>query len=171
MGEQHLIMSFMSDFSREKFESLLLLVKEAVNKPNIPFLTQKRLYAVSVESLDNILENISNTKQDNLPINFSSKLFIIAEHEDGYSVKTGSYILNEQKCVLQNQIDKVNSLNKNQMQKFYLETLLKKSKPEGGGLGIIEMSLKTNNKIEYEFLPETDNISLLVVQTKMEKFA
>lgn len=168
MDEQHLIMSFVSDFSREKFASLLTLIKDTVSKPDIPFFIQKRLYAISVESLDNILKYINATKQDNLPINFRSNLFIITEQLQCYEIKTGSYILNSEKDLLQSQIDLLNSLNKEQLKKFYLETLLK-SKPEGGGLGIIEMALKTNNKIEYDFLYETENISLLLIQTKLEK--
>ena len=168
MGEQHLIMSFVSDFSREKLASILALVKETLRKPNIAVHLQKRLYAVSVESLDNILKYLNSTIQDNLPIKFSSNLFIITEQDDYYIIKTGSYILNKQKAILQKQIDAVNSLDKEDLKKFHTETLLN-SRPEGGGLGIIEMALKTNNKIEYNFLFETEDVSLLVIETKLNK--
>ena len=139
-----------------------------MRKPNIAVHLQKRLYAVSVESLDNILKYLNSTIQDNLPIKFSSNLFIITEQDDYYIIKTGSYILNKQKALLQKQIDAVNSLDKEDLKKFHTETLLN-SRPEGGGLGIIEMALKTNNKIEYNFLFETEDVSLLVIETKLNK--
>jgi len=168
MESEHLIMSFISDFTREKFSSLLSMVKECINKPDMPILTRNRLYAISVESLDNILKYLNSTIQDNLPIKFSSNLFIITEQDDYYIIKTGSYILNKQKAILQKQIDAVNSLDKEELKKFHTETLLN-SRPEGGGLGIIEMALKTNNKIEYNFLFETEDVSLLVIETKLNK--
>jgi hypothetical protein len=168
MGEQHLLMSFVSHFSRQKFESLLVLVKETVAKPEIPLFIQKRLYAISVESLDNILKYINTTQQKDLPINFRSNLFIISELEQHYEIRTGSSILNDEIAILQSYVDKVNSLTKEELQKFYLDKLLK-SKPEGGGLGIVEMAIKTNNKIEYNFLYETETISLLLIQTKLQK--
>lgn len=168
MSDQHLIMSFISDFSREKFTNILNLVKETVSKPDIPILTQKRIYAVSVESLDNILKYVNTTRQGDLPINFKSNLFVITESLDSYEIKTGSYILNHEKNNLQNQIDLVNTLNKEKLQELYKHTLLN-SKPQGGGLGIIEMALKTNNKILYEFIYETEIVSLLTICVTLKK--
>ena len=168
MGEYHLIMSFVSDFSREKLASILALVKETVRKPNIPIHIQKRLYSISVESLDNILKYLNSTDLENLPISYRSKLFIITEQENDYIIKTGSYVLKTQSVVIKKQIDIVNSMDKSQLQKLHLETLAS-SKPEGGGLGIIEMAMRTNNLIEYEFLKETDDISLFIIQNKLAK--
>ena len=168
MESEHLIMSFISDFTREKFSSLLSMVKECINKPDMPILTRNRLYAISVESLDNILKYINETKDENLPLNFRSNLFIISELEDYYEIRTGSYILYSQKRILQHYINHINTMTHDELKDFYRKKLTN-SKPEGGGLGIIEMALKTKNKIVFEFLDETENVSLFIAYTRLQK--
>lgn len=168
IGDNHLLLSFVSNFTRAKFEVILGLVKESVNRPDIPYILQVRIYAISVECLDNILKYINTIKQDDLPDNFKSKLFVISESEDYYTVKTGSYVLNEQKEVLNEQIKKISMLSRSELKKLYIKTLLN-SGPEGGGVGIIEMAVKSNNNISYFFFEVTDSISLFTFETKIEK--
>jgi hypothetical protein len=168
IGDSHLLLSFVSNFTRAKFEVILELVKESVNKPEIPYILQTRIYAVSVECLDNILKYINSVKQDNLPDKFKSKLFVISESEDCYTIRTGSYVLNDQKEVLNKQINKINTLSQAELKKLYIKTLLSAG-PEGGGVGIIEMAVKSNNNISYFFFEETENISLFTFETKIEK--
>lgn len=168
IGDSHLLLSFVSDFNRAKFEVILGLVKESVSRPDIPYIVQVRIYAVSVECLDNILKYINSVKDDDLPGNFRSKLFVISESEDYYIVKTGSYVLNEQKGILNAQIEKINSLSRAELRKLYIKTLLNAG-PEGGGVGIIEMAVKSNNNISFFFFEVTENISLFTFETKIEK--
>jgi hypothetical protein len=94
---------------------------------------------------------------------------MIGKSEDGYKIITGNYILNENVSGLKKRIDEINALTKEELKEYYKQVLTngEMSLKGGGGLGIIDIARKSGEKLEYEFLPITDNISFFILNIKI----
>lgn len=86
-----------------------------------------------------------------------------------YIILTGNHIPTDQIDVLVKKIELVNSLDKKGLQDFYRQTLAKESPLErdNAGLGIIDIALKSGNKLEYEFRPVTKDVSFYIIQARI----
>lgn len=168
MNDRHIIISFLGDFTHKVVTSLLSSVKKIIDTTEMDFQIKKRFYAVVVECLDNITRHNYALEGEVLPKHNTSTIFTISEHTDHFKIQTGNYIHNNHVAFLSEKLDKVNSLDKEGLKEFYREKLTA-SPRGGGGLGIIDISLRSGCKISYEFKPVSDNISFFVLQTTVNK--
>ena len=167
MSERHIIMSFLGDFTHEIVTSLLSSLKKILDATNMDYLHKKRFYAIVVECMDNISRHNITLEQNSMPLKHTSTIFAISEHPDSFKIQTGNYILNSQISALTQRLEKVNSLDKEGLKALYREKIL--AKPTGGGLGIIDVSIRSGCKLSYEFKTISDDISFFILQTVVSK--
>ena len=88
-----------------------------------------------------------------------SAIFMIGKTGPEYTILTGNYILSENVEKLKTNLDKINSIDKEQLKEYYKEILNNDefSEKGGGGLGMIDIARKSGQKLNYNFLP-VDNI-------------
>ncbi len=168
MNDRNIIMSFLGDFTHKVVTSLLSSVKRIIDTSELDFQVKKRFYAVVVECLDNISRHNMAIEGEQLPAKHTSTIFTISEYEDHFTIQTGNYIHNKDVQHLATRLEKVNSLDKEGLKALYREKMLE-SPTGGGGLGIIDMSLRTGCKISYDFKPVNGDISFFVLQTILSK--
>ncbi len=123
---------------------------------------KKKLYNVLVESLQNLyhhIDDLPGSSGDNFDIHFG--IFVISQTNDYYRVSTGNFIRNSKIDDLKERLDKIKSLNKDELKDLYKYILNNKqySKKGGGGLGLIDMAKRTNGRIEYQFTPYNEDYS------------
>lgn len=131
--------------------------------------TQKKVFNVMVECLQNISKH-----SDNMGIQTSKNgrgILLISEDDKFYNITTGNTIKNENIDSVRNNIDKVNSLNKEELREFYKKTLSngRLSKKDGAGLGFIDIRRKSNNNLEYHFLDIDKDYKFFILNTTIEK--
>jgi len=168
MSDRHIIMSFLGDFTHKVVTSLLSSVKRIIDTSDLDFQVKKRFYAVVVECMDNISRHNYALEGEKLPAKHSATIFTISEHENHFSIQTGNYIQNKDIPGLSSKLEKVNSLDKEGLKALYREKMME-SPAGGGGLGIIDMSIRTGCKISFEFKPVSNDISFFVLQTILSK--
>lgn len=166
--EHNVIMSFRGDISHETVTSILSLVKKFFENNDISYQSKKKLYAIVVECTDNITRNKILFEQNLLPAKYASSIFCISEHPEYFNIQTGNYILNTRIPALKQKLKKVNLLDKKELKLFYQKKLLD-TKPQGGGLGIIDISIRSGRKLSYEFIPYSTEISFFILQTLLNK--
>lgn len=113
--------------------------------------TRKRVYHAMVETMQNIQRHAEEYSEEV----FSNGLFMIGKKEDIYYIITSNKITVTSKELVIKAIDKVNNCTKEELNEMY-KTQLKNGKigeHGGAGLGLIDIARKTENKIEYLFLP------------------
>ena len=169
MNEKNIVMSFMGELTHQVTTSLLKNLKDSMTSANVDLLTQKRLYGIIVECLDNIAKHWASLDIQKVMGRSSPPIFMLSKKDDAYYIVTGNHVSNEQAESLVTKITYVNSLDKKGLQEFYRETLAKESPLDrnNAGLGIIDIALKSGNKLEYEFRPVTPSVSFYVVQAKI----
>lgn len=127
---------------------------------------QKRIYYIMVEGLQNIThhqEEVANNKEsEDYP-----GIFAIQKNGDKYYISTGNVISNSKIDDLKSKLDVINSLTPDELKKFHREILSNGSISDkgGAGLGLIEMSRKSGNKLLYSFEKLDDEFTYFYLQT------
>ncbi len=169
MSDQQILLAYLGEVTPELINAIL----KGVKNDNIGFLeqelvTKKKVYNIIVESLENITRHSEVEEKHQQP-----SLFLLGKAGKDYFVVSGNYIYSEQVDHLKNMIDKVNSLDKNDIKKVYRDILAegKISIKGGAGLGIIDMAIKSGNKLEYTFIPVEEKISFYILKTQVSSAA
>ncbi len=169
MNEKNIIMSFMGELTHQVTTSLLKNLKDNMSYSNVDLITQKRLYGIIVECLDNISKHWIALDIQKVMGRSSPPIFMLSKKDDSYYIVTGNHVPNDQADSLKNKIELVNSLDKKGLQEIYRQTLAKESPldRDNAGLGIIDIALKSGHKLEYEFRSVTPTVSFYVVQARI----
>lgn len=161
MEEHSIRLSYTGEFNPELVSVLLALSKGNVKMGKV----QNKVYNLMIESLENVVRHVSKVQEDPYPA-----IFILAQDDEFHYVCTGNKIENTNIPALKAKIDKANSLDKVGLRSWYNEVLTNGQIPsddEGAGLGIIDMALKSKNKLHADFTPINDGYSFFVLKIKI----
>jgi hypothetical protein len=131
---------------------------------------KKKMYNVLVEGLQNLYHHVDELSEDlkgKYPAKFG--ILVIKKFEDGYKVSLGNFITSDKTKYLKDKIDKINSLNIEELKDMYKFILnhQKLSAKGGGGLGLIDIARKTGNKLEYSFHEYSNDFSFFNLDVKV----
>lgn len=151
VGKNDIIFAYKGEINTQLLRSIVQSADAKMDEfgENLGF--RKRVSGVLIEILQNVMRHGSNTKIGDLEY---YPVMIIARHNDEYIIGTGNLITHQEKEFLENHINKVNSLNAEQLKEFYQEVLKNGaiSSKGGAGLGIIDVARKAkDNRINYDF--------------------
>ena len=120
-----------------------------------------------VEMLQNIIHH-GTADANNLT---KPGIFFIKENEDEYLLHAGNYVRNEKVPSFQKKLKNVNQLSSNELNEFYDTRLFDFmiDSPTGAGLGIIDMRLKSQNKLIFSFHEIDDRYNFFILQTNVVK--
>jgi len=169
MNEKNIVMSFMGELTHQVTTSLLKNLKQNMSATQVDTVTQKRLYGIIVECLDNISKHWVALDIVKVLGRSSPPIFILSKKDNYFYIITGNHVPTNQVDSLIKKIELVNSLDKQGLQEYYRKMLAQQTTQErdNAGLGIIDIALKSGNKLEYELKPVTDNVSFYVIQAKI----
>lgn len=134
-------------------DNILTLAETNMNLIGESSKTQKKVYFVMVESLQNI------TRHQNIQQNKDNRAFFVVQNKDGYyRMASGNVIENSNIPSLQKKLEKVNSLDADALKVYYKDVLENTglSDKGGAGLGLIEIARRSGSKLFYSF-KELDN--------------
>ncbi len=168
MEESGIILSFKGDITSDLLTSVLQIMENRLESFQEEPKIKKKVYHVLVECLQNLYHHM-----EEIPSYINGKdrsaIFMIGKTEEGYSILTGNYILNTNVAGLKQRIDDINKLTKDELKEYYKQVLTNGeiSMKGGGGLGIIDIARKSGEKLAYEFLPISNNISFFILKIKI----
>ena len=132
---------------------------------------RKRVYALSVECLDNILKHSDlNDEEHDLLIDFPHR-FIVERIAEDYLIHTGNIVLNENIDDIISKIEKLNQLGVDEINNLYKQSLANAeiSEKGGAGLGLIVMAKTTKQKIKFDFERINDKFSYFAMQLNLKR--
>jgi len=165
LNAENVLIIFNSYFNQESLMSLLNIIeKQVVEKLNM----KKRIYHTMVEMFQNIIQHGDDYKQTS---EGKAGLFYISENEEEYMLNTGNYVSNKKIPILTEKLEHVNSLSLEDLEEFYSLRLLdfEIDTAKEAGLGIIDIRLKTDGVLEYNFLNIDDDYSFYTLRAKISK--
>lgn len=165
MTEQKIISAYHGEFTQDVINMLLKQAKWDLNNRKVELKTVKKTYGILVECLENILKHTSIISKRNASI-AKEGIILFSQNDTGYVVTVGNLIENESIEPLKKKIEFINSLDRSGLREQY-EYILRNgsiSEKGGAGLGIIDIALKSGEKLGHVFRPYDNEFSFFALQ-------
>jgi uncharacterized protein YjfI (DUF2170 family) len=164
MQKDNLSYIYRGRFTQNITDHILFLAEDNLEKEEQSSKIKKRVYSIMVECLQNVTRHQNDTHDDSID-NFG--LFVIQKKDEKYYITTGNLIEKSNIKNITLLIEKINSLEKEELKNYYKEVLDagSLSKKGGAGLGLIDMARKSGNKLSYIFKEISDDFSYFYLHT------
>ncbi len=165
MSENQIFMTYLGDITPDITNSLIKAVKYDNSNFTHGPAAKKKIYKVIVESLENVCKHAVRLEKELRPA-----IFLIGKNEDAYHVITGNYLYQEEIPPFNKLLGEINTLSREEIKARYNNILLNGeiSDKDGAGLGLLDILLKSNGKLDYEFIHIQDNLSFYVLKVKVD---
>ena len=165
LNQENVLIIFNSYFNQDSLMNLLSIIEKQMLE-NVQ--QKKRIYNTMVEMFQNIIQHGAEYKETT---EGKAGLFYISETKNDYLLNTGNYVLNENIPRLTEKLNYVNNMDYDELDDFYDKRLLdfEIDTSKEAGLGIIDIRLKTDAKLEYSFLNVDDKYSFYTLRAKISK--
>lgn len=162
MNSGEVILAYKGSISSELITNVLEVIDAKLEDLIIRKSIKKKLYNVLVESLQNLYHHI-----DDLPDATNGKfdvhfgIFVITKEGEHYKVSTGNFIRNDKIKPLQERLERVKSMSKDELKNLYKQILNNQdfTKKGGVGLGLIDMAKRTGGQLDYQFREYNEDYS------------
>ncbi len=170
LSKGDVVIAYKGSITSDLINDVLDAVEKKLDDVNEEGKTRKKIYNVLVESLQNLYHHIEETHEgieEDLDPKFG--VLVITRNGGEYSVTTGNFINSSKIKYLKEKIDKINSLNKDELKDMYKFILnhQKLSAKGGGGLGLVDIARKTGSKLNYSFFNYNDNYYFFNLEIKI----
>jgi hypothetical protein len=168
MQKENLSYIYRGVFSQNITDGILSLTESNLDKQGEDSKTKKRVFTIMVEGLQNITRH--QETEDEAYVN-ETGIFIIQDVNSRYYITTGNPILNKNIPNLTAQLNKINSLDEEELKQYYKNVLNDNiiSNKGGAGLGLIEMARKSGNKLVFDFVDLNENYSYFYLNTEISQ--
>ena len=166
MAKQNIISAYHGDFTQAVVNMLLKQAKWDLTSRAVDKRTMKKTYSILVECLENILKHTTLLKASRSINENIDGIVILANDANNYRITIGNLVDCDDAPRLTSKIDYLNSLDKDGLKSHHTEVLKtgQISDKGGAGLGLIEVALKSGNKITYEFSDYSNDLSFFAMQ-------
>ncbi|KAA3649900.1 MAG: hypothetical protein DWP98_06245 [Bacteroidetes bacterium] len=160
MEKDNIMLSFKGNVTSELLTSVLQIMESKMETLNEPSKVKKKVYNILVEALQNLYHHMDESSEE-LGVEHNTVIFMISKKDDTYCIYTGNYIKKQNAERLKARLDKINSLNADELKEHYKEVLNNgmMSEKGGGGLGMIDIARKSGKKLEYQFQEVDEQLS------------
>lgn len=169
MEKGNIMLSFKGEVTSDLLTSILQIMETKMETLDEPPKIKKKVYNILVECLQNLYHHIDEDDKQTVQ-NEKSALFMIRKNEDGeYSIMTGNYMALENMEIMKSRLDRINSMDKEELKVYYKEVLNngEMSAKGGGGLGMIDIARKSGKKLEYNFADVDDRFTFFSLNVKI----
>lgn len=170
MVDQKLTLVYDGEVNQEITKVFTTMTERNLEGSEDDHTTKQRVYHVMVECLQNICKHADDVETGE-PYSPGMGVFLVGYDDDSYSITTGNVISNDKVEGIQNILDNINSLDKDEIKQLYKKTMKENrlNDKAGAGLGLIDIVKKTKNKIEYFFEPINEMTTFFIVRTKITR--
>ncbi len=127
-------------------DALLGILKRKVQDLGVEYILAKRIYNIAVECLENMCQH-GDTEVE------VDSIFLIGNEKGTFYVATGNLVSDDTVGKLTGLLGKINDVDREGLKELYRDRLSDTSEglSNNAGMGLIDIALKANGKIEYRF--------------------
>jgi hypothetical protein len=141
-----IIMSYRGEFSQDIIKNVLMMTERNMENIGEEAGVKRKVFNIMVECLQNICKHVEYKNAE-----YKTAIFMMGFDNKNYFITTGNYLTNENTGPLKTKLDLVNSLDKDGLKLLFKDIVTsgKLSDKGGAGLGLIDISRKSGNKLIY----------------------
>ncbi len=151
-------------------------LKRRLEFDDLPLPTSQAVFSVFVEQMNNMLmysaeKFVAPAVMDEKQAATATGIFLLSCRGKQYFVQSGNVLRNDQVNIMKDKIDYLNTLDKQELRKFYKQKLREENdNPEsrGGGIGLVEIAKRASSKIDYSFERYDDAHSFFTMSVTIE---
>lgn len=169
MPEPGILLDYEGPVDHKIIDHLLKNLKKNKGYIGLPKTTGKRVYAITVECLENIVKH--SIKK--IPGSTKLQPYISVVNQDNkILIKAGNPVFEIKTSQLTKKLNKVNQMNEDSLTALYEKLINKETIQDenGAGLGFIIMRLKSGNRIDFSFTDIGDDLFYFYVQIPINKY-
>lgn len=172
LEERNVIISFKGVMTSEILTTILQIMESRMDKLEERPKIRKKVFNVLVECLQNLYHHIDDDIDDkSTPQNKRNCLFILARENAAYIITTGNYIKPEDSPILEEKLDTINGMTRDELKSYYKQVLNEGTMSDKGtaGLGMIDIALKSGKKLEYDLTPINENLTFFSLSVRIQE--
>lgn len=149
---------FRGDLNNQVLRNILKELDEKMADIGEERFLRKKINSILIECLQNLIFHAETSTDDPLKPHL-----VVTKTGQTYEIVTQNLIHPSRVSALANYLDKINSMNEEELRLYYQEVLTNgRFNPQGGaGLGIINIARKAkDNKLQYRFSTANDSRTL-----------
>lgn len=160
---------YQGHFSDDITDLVIDLSESYISESKISKL-RKKISFLMVECFQNIIRH-GDIPENTIEEKLANGFFMTRNIGDTQFISSANVIENSNVSSLRDKLLQVNNLDKEQLKQLYFLVLNKQqmSVKGGAGLGLIEMARKSGQKLDFDFLPLTNDYSNFYLQLKITK--
>lgn len=164
LNKEEVVLIFNGLFNQESLLNLLSIMETQMMEHNLNL--KKKVFNIMVEMLQNIVKHATNS----VNANDNPGVFFINQINNKYILNTGNYINKNEVETLEGKIDYINSLTIDDLNEFYEKSLFnfQIDSSKESGLGLIELRLKTQRKLEFNINDFNDKYSFFALKITVD---
>ncbi|TAF64461.1 MAG: hypothetical protein EAZ55_11540 [Cytophagales bacterium] len=157
---------YLGEFNQEITRMFTSMAEEDMDKNNEQTKIKRKVYHVMVETLQNMSKHSDELANLN---EVGRGLFMIGRKEDSYYIITSNKIHIDKKESLNGALVKVNLATNEELKEMYKKQIKEGSLSDkgGAGLGLIDIARKTNERLDYHFIPYDDNYYFFILKVEI----
>lgn len=168
MAENNVHLIWSGHFSTDIGKEVLSFTETKLSQEDVDSSMRKKVFSILVETLENVAKYSPGKDEEErygMPV---AMLRLIGQY---YYVTTGNLIPNGKVIALKEKIDTINNCDRESLKELLREALIKQSldSDSTGNMGLIEMSRKSGNKLEYLFEKVNETYSYFTLTIKIEE--
>ena len=172
LEERNVIISFKGVMTSEILTTTLQIMESRMDKLEERPKIRKKIFNVLVECLQNLYHHIDDDIDDkSTPQNKRNCLFMIARENAAYIITTGNYIKPEDSPILEEKLDTINGMTRDELKSYYKQVLNEGTMSDKGtaGLGMIDIARKSGKKLEYDLTPINENLTFFSLSVRIQE--
>jgi len=167
--DNHIMLSFKGEITSDIITMVLQIMESRLDSVAEKSSVKKRIFNVLVECMQNLYHHSEPEVAGR--IDTRRAMLELFYDDDFYYILTGNFIKNIEIPPLRDRIDRVNSLSKEDLRRYYREILDNNQISDKGGadLGMIDMARKSGQKLDYNFNKVDEELSFFDLRVKVAK--
>jgi hypothetical protein len=157
MKDEDILLCYRGEITEELLSSIYQIMETKFDT-DLSLVSRKRLYHIIVECLQNVFHH-SNSPNEKLDI--SAAIFMIVKADNSYKIFTGNHVITNQANSIAEKIESINKMDSQELKQHYRNQLGNSEFSDKGtaGLGMIDIALKSKNKLQYSIEKISEEIS------------
>ena len=153
MNNDNIMISYRGIISGDIISSILQFTDVKFREMQTTPFIRKKVIGILIESLQNVFHHaLKNMDCDESQL-CNQSMLMIGKCPGGFFVATGNRINIDKAEYMQQKIDKINAMSRDELNFNYRNILVNKLKESntGSGIGMIDIARRSGQKIEYNF--------------------